>query len=302
MIIVIFGYGSAGRRHANIIRKNFNNYKIYIYTKQKIKEYNYFSNLKTILTLKPDYVIIASENNKHFYQLQFLEKNFKGLKILVEKPLFDKFKKLNIRKNNVFVGYNLRFHPFIKNIYNLIKSNQTYDIQFITNTYLPNWRKTNFKNNYAVSKRKGGGIILDLSHELDLAKILLGEFKILYKNYGKISKLTNDTEDHLKLIGRKRNTNLSIDLKYFSRNEVRIILVDCKNFSIFADLKNSIFKVAYNNKTIVRKSKVSMYQTYLEMHKAVIMKKNFKHLCTYNEGVRLLKLINSIKIKKLNAK
>ena len=78
MIIVIFGYGSAGRRHANIIRKNFSNSKIYIYTKQKIKEYNYFSNLKTILTLKPDYVIIASENNKHFYQLQFLEKILKG--------------------------------------------------------------------------------------------------------------------------------------------------------------------------------------------------------------------------------
>ena len=45
---------------------------------------------------------------------------------------------------------------------------KVYDIKLITNSYLPDWRKKHdFKKNYAVFKSKGGGIILDLSHELD---------------------------------------------------------------------------------------------------------------------------------------
>ena len=301
MVIVIFGYGSAGRRHASIISKNFTKTKVYIYTKQKIEKYNCFNELKAIKNLKPNYIIIASENYKHFKQLKFLENNFKGLKILVEKPIFNKIENLKIKKNKVFVGYNLRFHPYIKYICDAINRNKIYDVQFIANSYLPSWRKNiSYKKNYATKKKNGGGVILDLSHELDFANLFFGKFDILYKQYGKVSNLTYDSEDYLKVIGRAKEINISLDLKYFSRNEIRKILLDGKNFSINADFTNSILKIASNKKIIIKKKKISIDQTILEMHKAVLSNKNSSLLCTYSEGLKLLKLITYIKEKKKN--
>ena len=296
MVIVIFGYGSAGRRHAKIIDKNFKKSKIFIYTKQKIKDYNSFSNLKKIHELKPNYVIVSSESYKHYEQLKFLEKNFKNLKILIEKPLFDKFKDLNIKNNKVYVGYNLRFHPYIKYIRNLIKKYYFYDIQFITNSYLPNWRKNiHYKKNYAIRKNTGGGVILDLSHELDFISFFFRNFKILFKQYGKKSNITYDSEDYLKLIGKSKKTNISLDLKYFSRNEIRKIFLDGKNLSVYADLKNSVLKIKNKKKLIINKKRISVDQTILDMHKAIISERKNNILCNYLEGKKLIKLIDNIK-------
>ena len=43
----------------------------------------------------------------------FIEENLIGKYILVEKPLFDSFDNLEINKNQVFVDYNLHFHPLL---------------------------------------------------------------------------------------------------------------------------------------------------------------------------------------------
>ena len=58
---------------------------------------------------------------KHLNDLKLIEKNFKKINVLIEKPLFDKYEEINISslKNRYFVGYNLRFHPVIDHIKNL---------------------------------------------------------------------------------------------------------------------------------------------------------------------------------------
>ena len=88
MKVVIIGYGSIGRKHAKILSQNFKKIKIYIYTKQTIKNFNCFKDINEIKTINPQYIIIASETHRHYKQLKFLEKNFKKIKILIEKPLF----------------------------------------------------------------------------------------------------------------------------------------------------------------------------------------------------------------------
>ena len=113
MKTVIIGYGSIGRKHASVLTKSFKKIKLYICTKQKLTNFRCFKNLNKIKEIQPDYVIIASETSKHYQQLKYLENNLKNTKILVEKPLFHTNKKLNIKNNKVYVGYNLRFHPFI---------------------------------------------------------------------------------------------------------------------------------------------------------------------------------------------
>ena len=55
------------------------------------------------------------------------------------------------------------------------------------------------------------------------------------------SNLKINTEDYLKLLGKSKNAQVSLDLKYYSKNEVRLILIDGFKFSIFLDLKKNKF-------------------------------------------------------------
>jgi len=296
MKVVIIGYGSIGRRHAKIINKNFKNIKIYICSKQIVPKFKFFHKLSNIKFIKPDYVIIASETSKHLKQLQYLEKNFKNLKILVEKPLFHKITNFRIKKNKVFVGYNLRFHPYILKMQKILKNKKVFDVQLITNSFLPNWRKNiSYKNNYASHKSKGGGIILDLSHELDLMNLMFANIKITHSLFGKKSELTKNTEDFLKIIATSKKTHISLDLKYYSRNEIRVILIDSEKFSIFINLKKNIFRLTNDKKISEIKKKYSKDFTYLEMHKAIIYNNKQNILCSYNEGLKVIKTIHDIK-------
>ena len=120
-IALVIGYGSIGKRHVKILTKFKKFKKIVVFTKQKIKNYNTISNLAEIRKLNPSYIVISTRTNEHFKYLAYCEKYFSGKTILVEKPVFEKIRQMSIRKNKVYVGYNLRFHPVIQKIKQVIK-------------------------------------------------------------------------------------------------------------------------------------------------------------------------------------
>lgn len=294
--IVIIGYGSAGRRHARIINNNFKNIEINILTKQRVKKFRSFKNLNEIKKINPDYIIIASETIKHLNQLKYLEKNFKNKKILVEKPLFHKSNNSIFKKNNIFINYNLRFNPYIQKLKKFLDKKFIYDIKLITNSYLPNWRKNiSYKKNYSVDKSKGGGVILDLSHDIDIIMSLFNKVSINYVSFGRKSNLTKNSEDFLYLNARSNKVNISLDINYYSRNELRLIFVDGRNFSLNLDLKNNIFKLCVNNKIYKITKKYSQDFTFLKTHEAIISGKNSKLLCKIEDGKKVLRFIEDIK-------
>ena len=294
--IVIIGYGSAGRRHARIINNNFKNIEINILTKQRVKKFRSFKNLNEIKKINPDYIIIASETIKHLNQLKYLEKNFKNKKILIEKPLFHKSNNLIFKRNNIFINYNLRFNPYIQKLKKFLDKKFIYDIKLITNSYLPNWRKNiSYKKNYSVDKSKGGGVILDLSHDIDIIMSLFNKVSINYVSFGRKSNLTKNSEDFLYLNARSNKVNISLDINYYSRNELRLIFVDGRNFSLNLDLKNNIFKLCVNNKIYKITKKYSQDFTFLKTHEAIISGKNSKSLCKIEDGKKVLRYIEDIK-------
>jgi predicted dehydrogenase len=294
--IVIIGYGSAGRRHARIINNNFKNIEINILTKQRVKKFRSFKNLNEIKKINPDYIIIASETIKHLNQLKYLEKNFKNKKILIEKPLFHKSNNLIFKRNNIFINYNLRFNPYIQKLKKFLDKKFIYDIKLITNSYLPNWRKNiSYKKNYSVDKSKGGGVILDLSHDIDIIMSLFNKVSINYVSFGRKSNLTKNSEDFLYLNARSNKVNISLDINYYSRNELRLIFVDGRNFSLNLDLKNNIFKLCVNNKIYKITKKYSQDFTFLKTHEAIISGKNSKSLCKIEDGKKVLRFIEDIK-------
>lgn len=292
---LIFSYGSIGSRHADILRKNFRFEKIYIYTKKKVSGFNIIKKLQEIKNLDIDYFVIASPTSIHLKYLNFLEKNFKNKKILVEKPIFHKHIKKNFIKNKIYVGYNLRFNNLLNFIKQFIKNKQIIDIKINCNSYLPEWRpKKNYIKTSSASKMLGGGVTLELSHEIDYVRWIFGDFKIKFVNIGKYSNLKINTEDHLKLFGKVNNANLSIDLNYYSRISTRALFVDGYNFSLFADLINGNLTINNNGKIISKTFKQSKNSSYIMQHKN-ILKNNGSKVCSLKFANKTMKIIDGIK-------
>ena len=82
-------------------------------------------------------------------------------------------------------------------------------------SYLPNWRKhINYKKSVSAIESKGGGVLLELSHELDLVKYIIGNFSVDYFNLFKSKVLDIDVEDRADLILKTRNkTRININFR-----------------------------------------------------------------------------------------
>ena len=113
--------------------------------------------------------------------MQLVNRFLKGKKILIEKPLYNEFKNIKKIKNKIYVGYNLRNLKIIKSLKSIIFNNKEniYDINFINHSFLPNWRKNIPYQKSSSAKKNGGGVILDCSHEIDLANWMIGKIDIL---------------------------------------------------------------------------------------------------------------------------
>ena len=97
--VLISGYGSIGRRHANILSKLVSKKNIVILTNQKLSNFRTIKTLKKLNEVDPYYIVICNPTSDHINKIRFIEKNFKNKFVLIEKPLFSKPDKINLKKN-----------------------------------------------------------------------------------------------------------------------------------------------------------------------------------------------------------
>jgi len=294
---LVIGYGSIGKRHLGILKNNSKINKLAVLSNQKNLPYKTLSSLEEAINLNPHYVVIASNTSLHFKHLTFFEENMKNIKILVEKPLFDSYQNLIISNNKVFVGYNLRFHPLIQLLKKKILGKKIWNIQVFCGSYLPDWRKDiDYRLSCSAKKTLGGGVLLDLSHELDYISWLFGSMNLKYVYNRKVSNLDIDTDDLLIISSKtKENAHINISLNYFTKKPIRQILIDGENISIQADLITSSVTVYENNKFSEYKwPDINKNSTYMSEHEA-ILSGNFSNVCSFEEGIKTIKLIDKIK-------
>ena len=294
--ILIIGFGSIGRRHASILNKFKNVGEIFIFTKQKSHNYKNIKTLQEIKLVEPDYILICSKTSDHYKHLKFVEKTFKNKIVLVEKPLFEKFNNFVVRNNKVFIGYNLRYHPVIQFIKDYIKNKKIFSINVSCNSYLPNWRKNiDYAHSNSAKKIYGGGVLLELSHEIDYVQWIFNTIKeIEHVRIKKISNLKIDTEDCVLIIGKTNSVNFIIDLNYFSLCEQRLVIINGNNFTLKGDLINNSVEIFKKNRKKIMKFKVDKNYTYNEQHKS-LLRSDYRNSCSYAQGAKLMLLINKIK-------
>ena len=301
--ILISGYGSIGRRHVNILSRLVKKKNITILTNQKLSNFRTIKKLKELNALDPHYIVICNPTSDHLNKIKFIEKNCKNKFVLVEKPLFSKPNKINIKKNKYFVGYNLRFNPIINFLKKKIKSKKIWSVNVFCGSYLPNWRNNiDYRKSSSAQKHLGGGVLLDLSHELDYVQWLFGKIEIEHCKSKKLSNLNIETDDFLSLTGKtKRVSSIQITLNYFARKPTRQIFVDGKNISVQADLINK--NVVYhdgNKKRIYNFRNSDRNSEYRKQHLAILTNKCTDKLCTFKEGKQIVYLVNQIRSKSKN--
>lgn len=291
MKALIIGFGSIGKKHFEAIKDI---YEIEFITTQKLKNHKTHTNLEQANLNKFDLFIISNPTSKHYQTLKFINDNVKNKTILVEKPLFEKPYNLNLN-NKILVAYLLRFHPVLKALKNILKEVKPYFVQIVCNSYLPSWRKdSDYREIYSAKKELGGGVLLDLSHEIDYAKWLFGEFKILNALNLKISELEISSDD-LALFTCKTNddTIITFDINYFSKKATRVIKIDHEKGTIFANLISGKVQIFELNRTKELNFQFNTIEILKTMHKAIL--ENDQNLCSYDDGLGVLNLIEDIR-------
>lgn len=297
MNVLIISYGSIARKHA-LILKNLKSIKnIELVTSQNISEFKTYKRLEDTNLDKYDYIIVASPTNRHYDELKYIDSHCENKIILVEKPIFMDTQRLKIQNNRVFVAYCLRFTKILNKIKDLLSNQKILCVNAYVGSYLPNWREgIDYSQRYSAKKEQGGGVLLDLSHEIDYLRWLFGDFKAIKAFSRKISDLNIDSDDIMSLITQSDNqTLINCTLDYISKVSRRDLLIHTNEFTIMANLVTGVIKKVYaNGKKKSYTFQNDIEKSYKRMHKHII-KKDFKDLCSYNNAIGTLKTIEKIR-------
>lgn len=160
---------------------------------------------------EPDLVFICTPPIYHVAQaLKALRTN---AHVFVEKPLSHTLTgvaelaaEARARRRIVQVGYNLRFHPGIRQLKKMVEEKIIGRVLYAraeVGQYLPEWRPwQDYRVGYSARRELGGGIILDASHEIDYIIWLLGKPSEVFCMADRVSDLEVDVEDCATLLLR----------------------------------------------------------------------------------------------------
>ena len=291
MKVLVIGYGSIGTRHTRLLLDL--GCDVSIVSQREIGFEKRFSKLKDALDeVNPSYIVISNKTEEHYSSLMELSKICFGGIVLIEKPVFDKLREIpDDLICSCFVAYNLRFHPIIQELKNILLTEKIISFQVYVGQYLPDWRPDrDYRKSYSAQKKEGGGVLRDLSHELDYLTWILGEWESLNSMGGRFSSLEIDCDDVYAIMGRmERCPIVSVQLNYLDRIGRREIIVNTDQHTVKVDLIKGTIQIDGS----VQKFNVERDLTYQRQHQAVLDKK-FDSLCSLEEGLKTMQIIESI--------
>lgn len=231
---LVIGAGSIGTRHArNLVELGQRDVIAYDPSADQRQTIERELGIETVAELSegwaraPQVAIITSPTSLHVSLA--LEAAAHNCHYFVEKPLSDSLdgtdeliRLTEERELTSLVGCNMRFHPGIRALKELVETNALGTIlsaRVEFGQYLPDWRPTaDYRVSYSARSELGGGIVLDAIHELDYATWLLGEVREVACFADHLSTLEIDTEDFASILLRFASGGIAeVHLDYVQR-------------------------------------------------------------------------------------
>jgi len=314
--LAIIGLGSIGRKHLELVKTIDSNIKVCAVRSGKSNHGNLKNNQEKLIDK-----IFISINDAIDYGIQTaiistpspfhvecaLELFASDVNVLIEKPLSNDYSNVNevikVEKKSKavgLIGYCFRHDSNGKFFKKMIEENKVGDIlssSIVCSSYLPNWRKEqDYSESVSAKKKLGGGVLLELSHELDYSRWLFGEFKSVFcqMNYSKTLKI--ETEDCVDMIIKTNNNiPLNIHLDYNTRNTNRMCIIRGTKGNLLWDIIGKKVLINYPNsspKVIFSDSKQDIYHSQL-VHFFNCVENRAKPLVTLDDGASTMKLIEA---------
>jgi len=259
---LVIGSGSIAKKHIiNLISLNF---KVYILIKGSHTKKNlqfikskkiFFINVLKDIVNKVDFAIIATSSNKH---LNFIKKlALKQINIFCEKPIFLSLKNVNkirsvIKKNKIIFGtnYQLQSHDLYRYIKKNILKKNILSVSLKVGQNLNNWRTTRpSEHSYYLDKKKGGGVIFELIHEVNLINNLFGKIIDIKTLKKKSYDFSNIEDIAISIFKTENNIYGTLYQDMISLNSFRKIEIICKNKNYLFDLLSNKVKIYYKDKS-----------------------------------------------------
>jgi len=271
MKVLIIGLGSIGKKHVQALKSLYPNVEIFA-LRSKTDADKYFDvinifKLEDIASIIVDFVIIANPTSEHKKTIiQLIEYE---LPLFIEKPIYSSLdiKEIvsEITKKGflTYVACNLRFLDsivFIKNKLSQLQNIKLNEVNVYCGSYLPNWRpKVDFRKAYSSLVELGGGVHIDLIHELDYIYWLFGTPNEVKRNFRSQSSLSIPVFDYANYILDFNGFCTSVVLNYYRRDPKRSLELVFDNETWVVDLLTNM--ITCNNQ-IVFKSDQRISDTY----------------------------------------
>lgn len=229
--ILIAGLGSIGLRHLkNLLQLGAEDILLLRMKNEVVKEAPHlpiFTILQNALNQNPDAVIVSNPTSQHLDIALPAAKA--GCHLFLEKPLSHTWQDVDTLLATVkqkeligMVGFDMHFDPGLRKVHQLLEDGvigRVTAIQAQVGQYLPDWHPwEDYRKGVSAQVDTGGGVILDLIHEIDYVTWLMGEAKEVMSMSGRVSSLEIQTEDTAAILIRFMNNAIgTINLDYIQR-------------------------------------------------------------------------------------
>lgn len=269
MNVLIIGLGSIAKKHIQALKK-LNN-AVHFYALRSGRSSENIEGVTNILSLAecPEvrFVIIANPTAFHADAINKVIHLKKPL--FIEKPPFHELTQAEsclsaIQRNSIitYTAFNLRFLDCLNYLKKKVDVSKVQEVNVYCGSYLPNWRpNVDYRKSYSANASMGGGVHLDLIHELDYVLWLFGKPLEVRKILRSKSKIGIDAIDYANYALVYPNFVVNIILNYYRQDAKRTCEIVFDDTTWNADLiKNTV----YDNKqqSVVFQSEQMVADTY----------------------------------------
>lgn len=270
MNVLIVGFGSIAKKHCQALLTIDPDVNIFALRSNDNAEI--FSGITNIYNsnelpkIEFDFIVISSPtflHEKHIRDMIQLNKP-----IFIEKPLANNLEiekiidLINSNQIKTYIACNLRFLEaliYVKKQYSDL-FHQINEINVYCGSYLPSWRPgQDYKKGYSANSEMGGGVHLDLIHELDYLYWFFGSPNKITKFLKSNSTLKIDAVDYANYVLEYENFVASVVLNYFRKDAKRTLEIVMDDKTVLVDL---IENKVYENGNVVFQSTQKAIDTY----------------------------------------
>jgi predicted dehydrogenase len=300
--VLIIGLGSIARKHILALRKIDAQIEIIALRssskdlQEEVGIINIFSPYDIPADVK--FGIISSPTHLHLQALDILLE--KDIPAFIEKPVFHQLdachpylRKIVEKQLFNYVACNLRFLNSLKFLKDYIVNcdERINEVNVYCGSYLPSWRGDEQKKNYSFYENMGGGVHLDLFHEIDYCCWFFG-LPVTNRNiFRKASTLGIESVDYADINLIYPGFACNIILNYYRKIPKRCIEIVYENHSVLLDLLTN--KITNDQGTVIFEDNTQkVIDTYYEQMKFFLNALSEGHLPenNFHESFKILEL------------